>query len=214
VASFYYARKERWAISGILGMLSALTRITGIIILPILLVEYLYQKQFRKENIRKDVLWLFVIGLGFLIYLIINYVTFGDPFQFLEVQKQNWKMKLSPPTTGFLTALSYLGADDINKTLNQGWFQIVFAILGLGLTVYSFFRIRLSYSLYALANWLIVTSTSFWISVPRFMLTLFPIFIVLALLGRRKEVNYVIIFLSLMLYCLFLSEFVIFRWAF
>jgi len=45
IASFYYARNDRWAVSGVLGMLSTLTRITGIIILPVLLIEYLYQKR-------------------------------------------------------------------------------------------------------------------------------------------------------------------------
>lgn len=215
VASFYYARKERWAISGILGMLSALTRITGIIILPILLVEYLYQKKFRKENIRKDVLWLFVIGLGFLIYLTINYVTFGDPFQFLEVQKQNWKMQLASPMKG----LSYAYNAKTNwgspaYGLSHGWFQIAFVILGSILVIYSFFRLRLSYSLFALANLVVIICTSTWISIPRYMLTFFPIFIVLALLGRRKEINYAVIFLSLIFYALFLSLFVLFKWAF
>ena len=31
IASFYYARKDKWALSGTLGMLAAATRITGII---------------------------------------------------------------------------------------------------------------------------------------------------------------------------------------
>ena len=69
-------------------------------------------------------------------------------------------------------------------------------------------------SLYALATWFKVTSTSFWISIPRYMLTLFPIFIILAILGRRKEIKYLIIFLSLIFYALFLSLLVRFKWAF
>ncbi len=101
VASFYYARQERWAVSGLLGMLSALTRITGIILLPALIIEYLHQKQFKKDNVKKDILWIFVIGFGFLIYLIINYITYGDPLKFLEIQKEHWGMHLSLPTKGF-----------------------------------------------------------------------------------------------------------------
>lgn len=214
VASFYYARNGRWALASILGMLTCLTRITGILILPVLLIEYLYQKDFKKENIKKDVLWILVIGLGFLIYLLINYSTYGNPLKFLEIQSDHWRINPSLPTNGFYTAWGYFSSNDITQELFQGWFQIIFALLGLGLIVYSFFKIRLSYSLYALVNWLIVTSTSFWLSVPRLLLTLFPIFIVLALLGRRKEFNYAIIFLSLIFYSLFITEFVKFRWAF
>lgn len=214
IASFYYARNENWAVAGLLGMLSALTRITGIIILPILLIEYLHQKDFKRENIRKDILWIFVVGLGFLIYLLINYDTFGDPLKFLEIQSDYWGMELSLPTTGFMGALSYFSRNDLNNEIYQGWFQISFGLTGLALIIYSFFRIRLSYSLYALVTWLVVTSTSFMLSVPRFILTIFPIFIVMAILGRNKVVNYCIIFISILFYALLLSLFVQFKWAF
>ena len=214
IASFYYARKQRWAVSGTLGMLSAMTRVTGIIILPILLIEYLYLKEFKKENVKKDILWILVIGLGLLAYLVINYMTYGDPFKFLEIQKGHWGMHLSLPTEGFFNALSSTNWRDPADTMSLGWLQLVFAILGLVLTIYCFFRLRLSYSLYALANWLVLTSTSFWISIPRFMLTLFPIFIVLALLGKRKEINYSIIFLSILFYAFFLLRLVRSQWAF
>lgn len=214
IASFYYARNSKWALSGILGMLAAMTRITGILLLPVLLVEYLHQKDFKKENIRKDMLWIFVIGFGLLIYLIINYVTYGDPLKFLEIQSEKWGMNLSLPIKGFLNAWGIINWGDPTYKIHGGWFQIIFGLLGLVLTIYSFFKIRLSYSLYALATWLIVTSTSFMISVPRFMLTIFPIFIVLAIFGRRKWANYAIIFISLILYSLFLSQFAMRKWAF
>ncbi|MGB2691482.1 MAG: glycosyltransferase family 39 protein, partial [Thermodesulfobacteriota bacterium] len=214
IASFYYARNGKWALCGVIGMLAAMTRITGILLLPVLLIEYLHQKEFKKENVRTDILWIFVIGFGLLIYLIINYVTYGDPLKFLEIQSGHWGMHLSPPTTGFLNSWNVSNWGEPNHQIHGGWVQIIFGLLGLVLTIYAFFRIRLSYSLYALVTWLIVTSTSLMISVPRFILTIFPIFIVLAIFGRKKWANYAIIFISLMLYSLFLSQFVLFRWAF
>lgn len=216
IASFYYARKERWAVSGVIGMLAAMTRVTGIILLPVLLFEYLYQKQFKKENIRKDILWIFVIGLGLVVYLGLNYITYGDPLKFLEIQAENWEMHLSLPTKGFFTAWEWgsIFWRAPSDSIQSGWTQITFVLLSLILIIYSFFRVRLSYSLYALATWLIIISTSLWQSIPRFTLTLFPIFIILAILGRRKESNFLIIFLSLIFYALYLILFVNYRWAF
>jgi len=214
IASLYYARNDKWALSGVIGMLAAMTRITGILLLPVLLIEYLHQRDFKKENVRKDILWIFVIALGLLIYLIINYVTYGDPLKFLEIQSGHWGMHLSPPTKGFLYSWGITDWGDPGHKITGGWFQIIFGLLALILTTYSFFRIRLSYSIYALATWLVVTSTSFMISIPRYMLTIFPIFIVLAIFGRKKWANYAIIFISLMLYSLFLFQFVRGRWAF
>jgi len=214
IASFYYARKDRWALSGVIGMLAATTRITGIILLPVLVIEYLSQREYKKENIRKDILWILVIALGFVLYLILNYITYGDPLRFLEIQSGHFSKHLAIPTEGFFSAWTgiFWGTPAISLTF--GWFEIIFSILGLILIIYSFFRLRLSYSLYALVTWLIVTSTSFWLSIPRYTLSIFPIFIVLAILGRRKEINYTVIFLSLIFYALFLSLFVRFRWAF
>jgi len=214
IACFYYARNKRWAVAGILGMLTTMTRITGIILLPVLLFEYLYQRQYKKEKIGKDILWIFVIGLGFVVYLSLNYITYGDPLKFLEIQAGHWFMHLSFPTKGFFYSWGSISWRTPADSIQLGWIQITFALLSLILIIYSFFRVRLSYSLYALATWLIVTSTSYWISIPRYMLTLFPIFIILAILGRRKEINYLIIFLSLIFYALFLSLLVRFKWAF
>jgi len=206
ITSFYYARKSKWGLSGVLGMLAAMTRINGVILAPVILIEYLHQREFKKENMGKDILWTFLIGFGFIIYIILNYTTYGDPLKFLEIQSGHWGMNLSLPTKGLLYSWGVTNFGDPAAKVALGWFQIVFSMLGLILTIYSFFRLRLSYSLYALATWLLSTSTSFMMSVPRFMLTIFPMFIVLAILGRRKEVNYSIIFLSLLFYALILSR--------
>ncbi|MEQ9618252.1 MAG: glycosyltransferase family 39 protein [Deltaproteobacteria bacterium] len=214
VASLYYARRSKWALSGTAGMLAAATRITGIILLPVLVIEYLYQNEYKIKNTRKEILWLGAVGLGLLFYLVINYVTFGDPFKFLEFQKGHWSKELALPIKGFFSAWSGIFWRKPADALLGGWAEIIFAALGLILIIYSFFRLRLSYGVYALLTWLTVTSTSFWLSIPRYTLSIFPIFIALSILGRRKEVNYLIIFLSLVFYALFLSLFIRFRWAF
>jgi len=214
ISSFYYARRENWALSGAIGMLAAVVRITGIILLPVLLIEYLSQRGYRGNKIRKDVLWIGLIGVGLGLYLILNYYVAGDPFYFLEVQREGWSRKLALPYQGFLNALEGLSGRAPSGVFTGDWVEIVFALLGLIGTVYCFFRLRLSYSLYALATWILVTSTWHWLSIPRFMLTIFPLFIVLALAGRRRGLNFTIIFLSLMCFALFLTQFLRFRWAF
>lgn len=123
-------------------------------------------------------------------------------------------MHLSLPLTGFSKACGIIGWGDPGYKITVGWLQLLFGLLSLALIIYSFFRVRLSYGVYALATWLVVTSTSFMISVLRFMLTIFPIFIALALFGRRKGVNFAIIFISLLLYSFLLSYFILGKWAF
>lgn len=214
IACFYYARKGKWGLAGAAGMLAAATRITGIILLPALILEYLSQRNYRIKEVRKDVLWIGATALGLIFYLGINYVTFGDPFKFLDVQNSHWSKRLDFPYNGFMYSWETMTVRAPRETIISGWAEIAFALTGLALIVYSFFRIRLSYCFYALASWIVVTSTWFWLSIPRYTLAMFPIFITLALLGRNRAVNYTITFFSLLLYALLLSEFIRFRWAF
>ena len=214
IGSFYFARRQNWAVAGVLGMLAAATRITGIILLPALILEYLYQREYKVSRIKKDFIWVWVVALGFLAYLVLNYTVSGDPFYFLEVQQESWSRKLALPYEGFLNALSGFPGREPTGAFTGDWAEIIFALLGLAGAVYSFFRLRISYSVYVLLTWLFVTSSVIWLSIPRFTLTMFPLLIVLTLLGRRRGVNFAIIFLSLICYALFLSQFVRFRWAF
>ena len=215
IGSFYFARKRSWPLAGVLGMLAAATRITGILLLPVLMIEYLAQKEYRLREIKIDIIWILIIGLGLVSYLILNYTVSGDPFYFLEVQQESWARKIALPYEGFQNTLSgSLPSRGPSGALAGDWAEIMFGVLGLAGVVYSFFRLRLSYSLYILLTWLLVTSSVIWLSIPRFTLTMFPLIILLALFGRRRGVNFMIIFLSLICYALYLSEFVRFRWAF
>jgi len=214
IASFYYSRKQRWMLSGVIGMLAATTRITGILLLPVLVIEYLSQREYKIRSIRKDIIWIGVIGLGLVSYLIINYIVNGDPFHFMVIQREHWHKKLAIPYEGLIRGWELVTDKNPAESLLVSWAETVFAALGLVLIIISFFRIRLSYSLYALATWLVATSTWFWLSIPRYTLSIFPIFIVMALLGRRKDLHFLITFISILFYALFLSVFVRFRWAF
>jgi len=214
IASFYYARRENWALSGIIGMLAAATRITGVILLPVLAIDYLNQKGFKLKEVRRNILWLSIIAIGLVFYLVLNYLTFGDPFKFLEFQNKYWLKQFDFPSKGLLVAWDGIFRYKPRDAVITGWGELIFALMALALIIYSFFRIRISYSLYALATWILVTSTGFWLSMPRYALSMFPIIITLSLLGRRREVNYLIIFLSLTLYMLLLSQFIRGGWAF
>lgn len=214
IASFYYARRSNWVFSGAFGLLAAATRITGIVLIPALIVEYLAQRDYKIREMKKDVLWIGLIVLGFLFYLGINYMTFGDPFKFLEIQKEHWSKKLDWPFNGFLLAYNTILSREPEIAMLSGWFEIFFMFLGLALSIFAFLKVRISYGVLALLSWLIMTSTWWWQSIPRYVLVIFPIFLSLSILGRNRAVNFIITFSSILLYALFLIQLVRFRWAF
>jgi hypothetical protein len=74
---------------------------------------------------------------------------------------------------GFLYSLGSVFWRDPQGVVTAGLAEPIFAVLGLALIIYSFSGYACQYSLYALATWLIVTSTSFWLSMPRYTLSMF-----------------------------------------
>lgn len=214
IPSFYYARLGKWWLACIFGMLASGTRITGIFLLPALFYEYISQKGFKIPNIRKDILWLGIVPIGFAIYLLINYIVFGDPFKFREILRDHWFKNLGFPWVGFLSALGSASWRIPSDRIMMGWAEIVFAVLGLLLTIAVFIWVRISYGIYILLTWLIVACSTFWMSIPRYTLSMFPIFIVLSLVGKYEWANILIVFLSIIFYGMFLARFVIGWWAF
>ena len=214
IASFYYARRGNWALSGTAGLLASATRITGVVLIPALIVEYLAQKDYKIREMKKDAFWIGLTVLGFLFYLGINYVTFEDPFKFLEIQREHWGKRLDWPFNGFLLTYNTILSREPEIAMLNGWFEIFFVFLGLALSIFALLKVRVSYGVFALLSWIIMTSTWWWQSIPRYVLVIFPVFLSLSIMGRSRTVNFITTFSSILLYALLLMQLVRFRWAF
>src|SRR5579863_2847430 len=78
VTSFLAARRERWCQAGLLGALAALARPNGILLLPALGADALWELwKTRRFNWRW--LWIGLVPMGFAVYLVVNYRITGDP---------------------------------------------------------------------------------------------------------------------------------------
>ena len=225
IASLYYARKSNWPLAGLLGILSTLTRITGLVLVPALAVEYLYQKKWtiklnRKlsldgfrayaikfEVLDKKLLWSMVPIVGFLIYLFINFMVTGNPVAFASVQSKHYFEDFNP-LAGWKSAIGHWITAGYPNCLMIGVYQAFFAIFGYLMIVAAYkLKLRPSYQICMFSTWFFAVSTSFWLSVPRYILIVFPQFIVLALLSTRKSVTIAITVLSLV-------GFVYYTWCF
>jgi Gpi18-like mannosyltransferase len=189
IASLYYARKASWAVAGFLGLLASLTRIAGLLLLPVLIVEYLHQKKYRIRAVNLRVLWLCLPALGFLAYLVLNHQVTGNFFAFLEIQRAHWYETLNP-LGGFVGAIGWAIGAGFPEGLTLGYAQLAFAVFGFLMVLAGYVaKLRPSYQVYLLLNWGISVSTSFWLSVPRYVLIMFPMFLTLAAYSRKRAVT-------------------------
>ena len=96
-----------------------------------------------------------------------------------------------------------------------GFQEILFVLIGAAATIFGWKYLRNSYRVWMVANWMLFVSTSFVLSVPRYTLTMFPIFILFAIAGRTwRYLNFGVCFWSLLYLALFTTQFVRGNWAF
>ncbi|HXV77850.1 MAG TPA: hypothetical protein VD788_16185, partial [Candidatus Polarisedimenticolaceae bacterium] len=214
VWSFVFARRRSWALAGLCGGLASMTRITAFGLLPAIAFEYLLDKRFELRRIRPDVLWLLMIPIGFVVYLWVNHSVFGSPWAFLEVNRLEAHKVLAPPWVGARTVWNSGLSYGPSRFLLVGISEVVAGVLSGLLTIYVAFRLRGSYAIYMTVAWLTFASTSFWASTTRYVLPLFPGFIVLAVWGERRLAHWAMTVAFLMGYSLLLARFVRGSWAF
>jgi len=206
------ARTERWMLAGLLGALACLTRATGLVLVPALLIEAGHQ-YWTTRHWNWQWLSIALVPLGFGGYLWLVYQTAGDPFAFLPIRKEFYHISLAPPWTGVRDAIGSL-----NRTPAQaqivGVQECLFIALGFVSTILTWIKLRPIYGVWMTGNWLLFTSVSFVASVPRYTLTMFPIFFLFALLARRRLWLVIITVWSLLYLALFASLFAWGRWAF
>lgn len=204
------ARMQFWAVAGILGALACLTRVNGLLLVPTLLVEAgLQYRVTRRFDWRW--LWIAAAGLGFAGYLWLNYRVTGDPFAFTAIMEKQWYKKIAPPWLGIRDV--WLRIPHFNLT--EGLHEFVFIVLSFLCTAWCWFKLRPSYAVWMTLNWLLINSTTYVVSVPRYCLTLFPIFILFALVAvKRPFARRIMTAISLLLLALFAMKFAHGTWAF
>jgi hypothetical protein len=206
------ARTGHWLLAGALGALGCLTRATGLILLPVLIVES-GQQYWATRRWNWEWLCVALVPLGFVGYLLLNYHAAGDPFAFLPIRKEFYHISLAPPWTGITEAIGSLDRPPAQAQI-VGVQECLFIALGLAATIASWIKLRPLYAVWMTGNWLLFISVSFVASVPRYTLTMFPIFFLFAMLAARRLWLIAISVWSILYLAMFASLFVWGRWAF
>ena len=192
VWSFYFARKGNWVYSGLLGALATATRLVGIALIPGLIVEAWIQWKKNKNSLNTGtILGLILIPIGIFIYMYYLKVKTGDPLEFFHSvgifgQQRSASLVLLPQ-------VFYRYIFKILPNVNYYFFPVIFStfieffsgVLFLALSVLSFYKLRFSYAVYLAAGYLIPTLSGSFSSFPRYVLVLFPAFILGALYLER-----------------------------
>jgi hypothetical protein len=183
--SLWLARSDRWWAAGVLGGLAALTRVNGLVLIPALGVEAWLQWRLHRRLEVAPLGALAGVAIGFAVYLGVNLAVYGDPFAFSEIQRSHWFKDLSPPWEGIAGIVDWTANADADTAFMLGWMELLFTGLGLVATVATILWLRPTWGVWMAGNWLLIVSTGFVMSVPRYSLVLFGIVVWAALIAER-----------------------------
>jgi len=178
VGAMLAARRRHWALAGVLGAMGALCRPFGFLLLLPLAVEA-WEQRAEPHPWRKAVA-VGVVPLGLVAYMGYLGLQYGNMLAFLHAETQ-WDRKLMPPWDTFIRFFQ------APLTINSGLHSLVdlgFTIAVIAMAVLAWKMLRRSYALFLTAVLLVPLSSGALLSMPRFAVAWFPIFLVLAVAGR------------------------------
>ncbi len=206
IGTYFFARKKKLLTATVLASLATATRLVGLAVAVGLLVEVLTTTGLNRKN------WYVVFSfLGFGIYCLYLYKTIGDPFYFL-VAEQHWQRNIVVPVFGFWETIKSLSQPAFITEHFNVFLDLVFAIFGTGFVIRTFRFLPPSYSVYSLISILIPLFTPTLSSMPRFLLPIFPIFILVALI-KKDYLNFAYELVSIMLLSAFAILFINGYWV-
>jgi hypothetical protein len=237
LACFVFARESRWRLAGVMGLLATLTRSTGVLLLIPMTYFYYARRGWSLRRSDAHGANLLMVVEGLLVWMTYLSLAFGKPLLFSTAQAQ-WKRGFAAPNytvaKGFveaaggawkLLAAGYASVFTQHPVMSSGYgeafanvLNLVFLVLAGLLLWYGARRLPGAYSWFALAALaypLFFPANSVpLLSYPRFTLTVFPLYIALALFTRDKPRTHVaVVAIGLVLLIALTAKFAVFSWV-
>src|SRR4029077_16401730 len=174
------ARRGHIGRAALIAGIGCTLRVTGLALVPALLVEYVRRRGLRRPH--PSVLAVALVPLPLLLFALYGHAHAGDFFAYTHGQS------LLGAQLGFPWDGAKKTWDQVILTGQEARISYVFLLaLGFGiaglaalLVTLGTRRVAASLWLYSAAVWLMAVSLSFWRSVPRYELAMFPLVIVAA----------------------------------
>ena len=200
--TFYFALKGRFGPAGFFGLLAALTRVTGVLLFIPIVWEF-FKRHGWQKTFSASFLPTLLVPLGTFLFFLYHYFAFGNFLIFFKVES-SWGRAFQFNPQHFLL---FSRPSLVNLVLD-----ILFCAFALGITYHIFRQRWTSYGLYILATLGVALSTGTLMSIGRYILVLFPIYIALATI-KSRHFEKVYALASLLLFALNVILFVNWYWA-
>ncbi len=219
LASLYTGGQGRWGFAGILGALAALTKLQGVLL--IVPLAYLWWRQARSQASESSRASALLIGIAQLALIpiatgafLLWQNLFVDHASLLTSYEGSLYAQFVLPWENVRAALSLWagGRASLIDILN-----LLVTVLFVVMTGLVWVKLPREYGLYTVSMLLAplfrMTTTQPLVSMVRYVLVLFPVFILWGMWGRNPWVNRIAVYLSFPLALYLSAQFVLWGWV-
>jgi hypothetical protein len=216
VAAIYHARRKEWLVCGVWALFAPLARVQGMALAPALAYEV--ARTWREVGMprARAILGLAAAGVGAVAFPLYGWIVLHEaPAQMLAALKGRFRGRLAIPGAAIIVAVGLLLRGEF---LQADYFDLAFSVLFVGLTIWVFRWLPSVYAVYSLVMLILILSKvsefEALLSVSRYILALFPAFIVLGRIGSSKPWLHRLILYPSIAGLLFLTgQFVLWGWV-
>ena len=195
-----YASRQRYLVAGCFAFFAALTKNQGLLLFlliaaqafvsPAVLIELTSKRIGRGILVFLKKAWPALLCLaGFFVYLLVNFIVWGDWFKFLEIQQGHWYNSLDFMWNTVATIVkNMLNPSSFSSGVFIFGLEFVALLAVFGLIAYAVFKktVQPTYLLFAVAFVILSYSATWTISGARYLSALFVSYMILASFPDKK----------------------------
>ena len=206
VALCFFAQRRQWLLAGLMGLLATLTRSTGVVLAVPLALFYLQSVDWQWRRIRAGILSALLVPCGLAIYMVYLWNARDNPLVFARIE-HTWGRHFALPYVtvwnglrdGYLGAAHVVAHDGFSHLSVRLWqnnagitslMNLVALVIAAALIAFGWRRLAAPYTAYAVLALIFLLSNPAarqpLMSLPRFALVVFPLFMALAACTERR----------------------------
>lgn len=183
VLTLYYLENKKLLLTVVASSFAGATRLIGAFLIIPVAWSYLESISFKIKRLNWKILFIPFSLSGLFLYSFYLFLKFGDPFYFSTVESVWHRSFVNPVATMF----SYFTVNPFAKPFND-YLDITVTLGFLAILLIGFKKIPKSWWFYSLLVILLPASTGTLTSMPRYALSAFPVFILIAIYLENKTI--------------------------
>ncbi len=223
VACFFHLRRGDWWLAGIFGALASATRVTGVLLALPLAYEYARSCEFSYRRFDLNAFSILLVPAGLVAFMLYLHATVGDALAFTHNQAAWQKVFTLRLWSGIVESVRQIVSVQPDASFLQAHnvLNLGIGLLFLGLSVFAARRLPPAYALYLAAFWLVTLASPALeggypvplVSLSRYVLALFPVFMYMGYLGARRGFHDAYLSISVGLLSLLTIQFITGGWV-